>query len=369
MGSTAKQRTVRLSAPAEYLAAIPHLLGFYPRDSLVLTTLHGGPETAKLGMTARVDLPEPNCRRELVAELVRGPVSNDGPDGLLVAVVAAPAPDAAESESASAAPVRPPENHPDLATADPPRSELVDSLRRELRTADIPLVRALWTPEIRSGGVWRCYGEQWDGTVPDPRSSPLAAELAVSGAITFSSREELAASVAPESPETPARWSARLNLMQDEAEPHRGDATMCAADTEAVFAAIRRTARGSPLTEEDLLRVLVALSDYRVRDLAMGIALTVWSRAAEQLWFVLVRKAPEPEVADVAALLAFSAYLRGDGALASVALDRVERTRPAHRLGELLRRALDSGIGPEELAVVVRDTAVDARLMIEQEET
>ncbi|SFE05744.1 protein of unknown function [Actinopolyspora alba] len=377
MGSTAKQRTVRLSAPAEYLAAIPHLLGFYPRDSLVLTTLHGGPEVARLGMTARVDLPEPSCRRELAAELVRGPVSHDGPDGLMAAVVATPdaepasdadpAPDIDPAESGSDAPaaVRP----PDPATGDPPHSELVESLRHELRTADIPLVRALWTPEIRPDGIWRCYGEQWDGTVPDPRSSPLAAELAVAGAITFSSREELAASIAPESPETTARWSARLNLMQDEAEPHRGDATMCAADTEAVFAAIRRTARGSPLTEEDLLRVLVALSDYRVRDLAMGIALTVWSRAAEQLWFVLVRKAPEPEVADVAALLAFSAYLRGDGALASVALDRVERTRPAHRLGELLRRALDSGIGPEELAVVVRDTAVDARLMIEQEET
>ncbi|SDP53811.1 protein of unknown function [Actinopolyspora xinjiangensis] len=363
MGSTAKQRTVRLSAPQEYVAAIPHLLGFYPRDSLVLTTLHGGPEVSRLGLTARVDLPGPLRRHELVRELVEGPISHDAPDGVMGAVVGS----GSREEVAPACP-RPSAPHPETPDP-PPHSELVETLRQVLREAGIPLVRALWTPEVRPDGVWRCYDEQWEGMTPDPGSSPLAAELAVAGAVTFSSRQELAATLTPESSEIRSRWSAKLNLLQDEAEPHRGEAATCAADTEAVFGAIRRTARGRPLTEEDLLRVLVALSDYRVRDLAMGAALTPWSRAAEQLWFTLVRKAPEPEVADVAALLAFSAYLRGDGALASVALERVENTRPAHRLGELLRRALDSGISPRELAVVVRDTAADARMMIEQEET
>jgi Domain of unknown function (DUF4192) len=81
----------------------------------------------------------------------------------------------------------------------------------------------------------------------------------------------------------------------------------------------------------------------------------------------LVRKAPPPELADVAALLAFSAYLRGEGALAGVALERIEATRPDHRLGRLLRQALDVGIPPADLAVIARDAADDAQTLIEED--
>ena len=59
--------------------------------------------------------------------------------------------------------------------------------------------------------------------------------------------------------------------------------------------------------------------------------------AAEQLWAALVRELPDPEAAEPAALLAVSALLRGDGALANVALDRAEQAWPGHRLTRLLR--------------------------------
>ncbi|WP_019853516.1 DUF4192 domain-containing protein [Actinopolyspora mortivallis] len=360
MSSSARQHTVRLSDPAEFVAAIPHLIGFYPSESVVVTTLHDTEETTRVGMTARIDLPSTRRSSEVATALVRGPVVRDAPTAAVVTVVGGASPQ---------------EHIPPVPTSPEggdgrglPRRELVEAFGAALEEEGIRLVQALWTPEVRAGGVWYRYTDGRGGTVPDPGSSPVAALLAVSGAVTFPNREELAASIAPESQETLARWSARLNLLQDEADPHRGLADMCVADVEAVFAAIRRTEHGEPLTEEDLLRVLVALSDYRVRDLAMGTALTSRARAAEQLWFTLVRKAPEPEVADVAVLLAFSAYLRGDGALANVALERAERTRPAHRLGELLRRALDAGVGPDTLSEIVRDTAADARMMIDHEE-
>ncbi|SDQ07675.1 DUF4192 domain-containing protein [Actinopolyspora saharensis] len=364
MSSSAKQQTVHLSDPAEFVAAVPHLLGFYPEESLIVTTLHGAPGATRLGFTARVDLPAEGRRAELATELVRGPIARDEPTGVLLAVVGGLLSGGGERAV-------PPSGEP--ASADggapaPPHSELIGFFHDALYEADLSLTQALWTPEISKGSPWYCYTDGRSGRTPDPKASPLAAALALSGTVTFPSRAELAESVAPESAETQDRWSARLNLLQDDAEPHRGAADMCSADVETVFAAIRRTAREEALTEEDLLRVLVALSDYRVRDLAMGSALSTEARAAEQLWLTLVRKAPEPEVADAAVLLAFSAYLRGDGALAGVALERVERTRPAHRLGELLRRALDTGIGPSALSVIVRDTVADAQAMIEQEE-
>ena len=54
----------------------------------------------------------------------------------------------------------------------------------------------------------------------------------------------------------------------------------------------------------------------------------------------------EPEAAEPAALLAMSALLRGDGALANVALDRAERAWPGHAFAALVRRAAMAGIRP-----------------------
>ena len=47
---------LRLSHPAELLAAIPALLGFRPQDSLVVVCL-GGPSGRRVQLTIRVDLP------------------------------------------------------------------------------------------------------------------------------------------------------------------------------------------------------------------------------------------------------------------------------------------------------------------------
>ena len=50
--------TIRLSSPADLLAAIPHMLGFQPAASVVTVALHEGPDgLRRLGMVARLDLP------------------------------------------------------------------------------------------------------------------------------------------------------------------------------------------------------------------------------------------------------------------------------------------------------------------------
>lgn len=57
---------VRLSDPAELIAAVPHLLGFHPRDSLVVITLQG----RRLGLTLRSDLAAEGSEQQLAEQLL-----------------------------------------------------------------------------------------------------------------------------------------------------------------------------------------------------------------------------------------------------------------------------------------------------------
>ena len=49
---------LRMRDPGELCAALPYLIGFHPRDSLVVVAF-GGPSGRRVGLTQRVDLPSP----------------------------------------------------------------------------------------------------------------------------------------------------------------------------------------------------------------------------------------------------------------------------------------------------------------------
>jgi len=66
--------SIRLSDPSELIAAVPHLLGFYPHDSVVLLALHG----RNLGLTLRTDLVAPDQARRLAEQLLL-PIIERGP--------------------------------------------------------------------------------------------------------------------------------------------------------------------------------------------------------------------------------------------------------------------------------------------------
>lgn len=351
--TTPLHNTVALTSPTDILAAVPHLVGFRPAESLVLIAVHDTDRAPRLGLTLRVDLPGADQRYHLAEYLLNGPIGRRKVDGVLMVVLGGLAWGRGAAESGDTA---------------PPQRELVETFREVFGGAGMSVLHATWAPEIRTGAPWQCYDEdECRGVISDPAASPLAAALTAAGVVTFESRREWEQLVAPEAPEILARRAARLDAMYEDLEEHRGSADGPQRDLEIVFAAIRRVGAGAPLTEDDLLRVLIAVSDNRVRDVALGMALGEWASAAEQLWTDLVRKAPEPELAEVAALLAYSAYLRGDGALAGVALERIEATRPDHRLGTLLRQALDAGISSTELAMIARDAADDARTLIDED--
>jgi hypothetical protein len=367
--TTRLNTTVSLTESADVLAAVPHMLGFHPTHSLVVLTLHDLANTPRFGVTMRIDLPCPMRVCGFGEYLLAGPLGRQQVEAVVLVVVGEkPNVDACVDVCGGACQA-PPHGS---STADgrdtgPPHADLVDVICDAFRRAGIVTAHALWTPEIRAGAEWVCYADPGcSGAIADPQGSAVAAAMAAAGAVTFGSREELRALVAPESATTTARWSAKLDLLAEELVEGY-DPDKVTRDLRTVFAAIQRIGTGAALTEDDLLRVLLAVSDTRVRDIALGTALGDTARAAEELWLTLVRKAPEPELAEVAALLAFSAYLRGEGALAGAALERIERAQPDHRLGLLLRQAIDAGISPAELAVIARDAAEDARIMLEEE--
>jgi hypothetical protein len=143
------------------------------------------------------------------------------------------------------------------------------------------------------------------------------------------------------------------------------------AAPEAVYAvvdtALADTAAGRlHLDDGRVLALAVALGNPLIRDAALARSAGPDAESAEQLWAALTRETPDPEAAEPAVLLAACALLRGDGALAGIALDRAEQAWPGHRLAGLLRAAWRAGMRPEQVRECVRTApippAVNARL-------
>jgi hypothetical protein len=317
--------SLRLTKPAELLASIPGLLGFPPVDSLVLITFTVAPELS-IGVTIRADLPPSWEESDLVDQLSCA-VANNAPLSVVAVVV----------------------NGDRESDDDLPNRQLVDTLADVLQDDGVPMVHALWVPKVEQGAQWRCYmHDTCHGELPDPRSSPLAALAVASGRRTYADRAELAAHLAPDPAEAVAR---REHLLTTYTPPEDDDSL----DRELAFVhdTIASTGEHSPhpegLDDERIARLGAALSHGRVRDECLALALTEHADAAERLWLVLTRALPPPERAEAACLLGVAAYLRGEGAMANVALDVAREANPGHNLTAILQQAADLGTSPTTL--------------------
>ncbi|MGH3937893.1 MAG: DUF4192 domain-containing protein [Pseudonocardiaceae bacterium] len=320
---------IRLSDPAELIAAVPHLLGFHPHDSVVLLALHG----RQLGLTLRADLVAVE-QTPLLAEQMLLPMAQQRPTGVAVIVIGGePGPD-----------------------GDPPHRCLVDVVDEVLRRAGLPVVHAAWVAATVGGAPWRCYDDPLcAGTLADPATTPLAAAAVAAGAVTFGNREELAALLAGDDPATLRR---RALLLRTADADHPMSADLRARRFARLEELHQQAAQGQlELSDRTVTEVASALCDHRVRDACLTWCTGPDAAAGERLWLALVRGTPAPERAEPAALLALTAYLRGDGALAGLALEVALRACPDHSLSGLLRAALDGGLPPEMLRTVADDAS------------
>jgi hypothetical protein len=325
--------SIRLTDPSELIAAVPHLLGFHPHDSVVILTLQG----KSLGLTMRADLVAPDQAPRLAEQLLL-PIARAWPTGIALVVVGGNV----------------------GADADLPHRALVHALRDVLAGAGLAVMLAAWTTETKHGAPWRCYDDSLcTGTVADPATSPLAAATVAAGAVTFGSREEMVELLAAEDPVALQRRAALLDAADAE---HPMSARLVKRRIAQLRQLHRAAAAGDViLTDRVLAEVASALCDHRVRDACLPWCLGSGAVAAERLWLSLIRATPAPERAEPAALLALTAYLRGDGAMAGVALDAAQHACPHHSLSGLLRAALDGGLPPELVRGVARDAAAALR--------
>lgn len=319
-----------LNRPGALIAALPAVLGFVPEKSMVLVTLDDG----ELASVMRVDLaPE-------LADRV----------GHLAEVAAAARPEAVIAVVVDADGARCP-------TCNEEYRQLCASLTRALSQRDIVVWAAHVVDRVAAGGRWHCAdGCGSGGAVEDPSASPLAVAAVLDGRRLYARRADLQAVIAVEDPARSAAVAAVAGEHAAAREAaHRADPVGCARrDVEDTMAAAARVADGRQLSDVELARLGCVLTDVEVRDALCALAVGEDAGAAESLWAVLSRMLPEPWRVEALALLAFSAYARGDGPLAGVSLEAALRCQPTHRMAGMLDTALQSGMRPErirELAV------------------
>ena len=346
---------VRLGALGDLVAALPHLLGFRPQESLIAVSLRG--DRARVGLTARVDLPPAGDQDEVLALLVRSMLT-DRPREVVLAVVS-------EHPDRISRPVR-----TRVADGEPvaelPHRGLVGSAVRRFADAGVPvrdvaLVRRgrWWSYDCTAG----CCAPGAGTPVPGG-TSPLAAASALSGQVVEDGRAALERRI------TPVGFLAAAGMSRACTEVGRavadrveqvGPDVVAGESWAAVRNAVDRVGPGSvgSLPDRDVARVAWGLRDLAVRDLAMGLALDGSAAGAEVLWTEVTRRVPPPLDAAPATLLAVTAWVRGDGAMANVALDRALRSDPGHSLAQLLRTALDACFRPADVRRLIRSALSD----------
>ncbi|WP_329049813.1 DUF4192 domain-containing protein [Amycolatopsis sp. NBC_01488] len=316
---------VDLRSPAQLLAALPYLIGFRPANSVVLLGHRGH----RLGLVLRGDLPRPEDRaRQALALPPR--LALVPHTGVTLVVIG----------GGGRSPGGP-----------PPHAGFVELLADVLGECGLPVLHAMWAADIAEAAPWACYTDpDCGGELPDPRSTVAAAVATGNGEVAFDSRDELEALLAPRSPEALARRAEALAGMSSLPWP---DAT-CVSDAASVIrAAFERQRRGSgPPTDEEAVLLASAFTVPEIRDVCLGMAApphTPAAREAERLWLTLVRELPAPERAEPAALLGYTAFMRGDGAFAGMALENALEAKPNHVLAGLLTKVLKRGMPPEQL--------------------
>lgn len=333
---TTNQRPhVTIDRPDDLLASVPHLLGFHPTESLVVLGLDGtAPNSVRVAL--RSDLPPPTQMRDLARHLLLPLAQHEATAAILIVVGGR------------------------MPVDDLPHRELLARCESVLVDSGFEVAHQLWMSGAAAGRPWRCYDDfACAGVLPDPGDTALAAAVTESGLITYERREDIEAALAPDPPDVLARRSERLNHLTDTAEP--GIDTV-RAGLAAVRAAMAAAATTPPaLSDDDVVRLAGALADHRIRDTCLDFDELPDVAAAERLWTALARATPIPERAEAACLLAFSAYARGDGALAGIALTAAEAADPGHRLSGLLRSALSLGLEPAKLRVAGIRAATFAR--------
>ena len=316
----------------EIFASLPYLLGFHPVDSLVVVAMNR--VTSTVVAVARVSLPDPTNYHAAATRLSTA-MSSRGLLSVLLMVIA------------------------DRSGEDIPHRALIDECTAVFDRAGVPVIDAWWAAACAAGSPWHCYRESdHTGAVSDPTASSVAAHSVAAGHITYNSREEMAALLSPEPDDVLARRAALLASVPAGHRRHPADRYLqyCEIDR-----AIRNAYDGVlPKTDDEIVRLVLALRDLAIRDACLLQNEGVFRDGAEQLWRYLVRAVPGHDRAEPAVLLAISAYLQGNGVLAGMALQCATDASPENSLAALVTEALAYGMPLTQFRHAINCSAIES---------
>jgi hypothetical protein len=317
---------IRLTGPASVVAAVPHLLGFNPEHSAILIFMGGAPRQIRL--TVRLDLPrESSDLTGWIGGLVRTGRFADADTAILVIV---------DEVTGVVAPQL-------------PWDELVESAAGQLEDQGVELVDALLMGPDR---WWSYLCDNPDCCAPEGTSLEASEALRVQAAFAYEgvsalpSRESIAERLRPMT----GRWSDEIVENIEFFADYDFDVD------EIVDLLTLSTDYDSALRQDPLVtaQALAALLDVNVRDaVIVGLVGLVEQRGPRGLDHVLdtlcdlVAKSPSSHVAPVASVVAVLAWQCGNGALASVALDRALEAEPEYSLALLIDAMVSNGVPPQ----------------------
>jgi hypothetical protein len=308
-----------VQSPDELLAAVPHVLGFKPEESIVLVPFRPG-----LPIT-RVDLPRTAADREEVWDALSGPYGRHARPGARLAII--------------------------CITEDRRSAELASQhLSNRLQDVGITTHIRLWS----DGERWREFSTGQTGLQTPSTAERIAAATVLTGAAQpAASRESLAASLVGDREPIAQLLPAARAAAADSPPALERD---WALDRLEQF-----HADGNRLSDVDGARMLVALETISTRD-------ALWEDMSREnstfhmaIWTDLTRRGPDEVRAAPASMLGFASWLHGDGAKAWCALDQVPADRP-YSMAAIVASALQNGIHPREwerYQTQMRDIAAD----------
>lgn len=307
------------TGPEDLIALAPTVLGFDPEDSVVVMTF-GRPGRS---FHARVSLPRHAKDQNDVAGTILRAMRNNHLRTCAILIYS-------DDRKVAAAQGR--------------------RLNRRLRGAGIRVADVLLVSSDRYFHLLR--GDDV-GRAFDLKSHPFTARRVLDGVVVHKSRDDLAATLSPD-PAAVCEHPAVLQEARDWAEQSPDPA----AEGHWVRSIVRSGLTAGSIAPADLPRLLADLDIPDLSDVAWAEITSADAGAHVALWRNVVRRAPEDYLAAPACLLAFAAWLAGDGALAWCGLDRCGSARlpMARMLAELLDAAVPPALWPglsaEELSAL-----------------
>jgi hypothetical protein len=313
-----------ITQPEHLIHAIPYLLGFRPKDSMVLIWVRKG----FIVLTQRYDIDEP------------APVS-----------VLQSAADRVDATEVFICAIR--SKEPDPALIDDVR-ELAGCFERVIDA--IVVCGDRWTSALCDQSCCPVEGRAIDQATGDE----IAVEFVASGMNVLDDRADLYGEIAPN-----AERSAEVRGLLEHSGSTDADPVTLMHSVMTYWNEISDRKTFEP-TVHEVLDHMLAVRHQAVRDDLISFlahATVDHLQSIGTFLSAVLRITPSgPEHTEIATVLAVVRWLSGDGARAWVALDRALTLQPEHTLAGLMSKALSVGVPPSQwrarLTQVTVDTAV-----------